>query len=195
MRATWSDDAAGAAGSASPLRAFALERVQCRLGNAPIDIANQFNNPFDPATNPNGYQPNLNPALAQLTLTPGAGGASVALAPIVTDAPVPPAISVAPGQRVVLEGAWTSESVETFPAYDLASVTLIPHREALRISWFATAGTFDHDVTGRGEDDAALSVSNGWLAPSAPGMVYLWLVLRDSRGGVDFASYALDVSP
>jgi hypothetical protein len=28
-----------------------------------------------------------------------------------------------------------------------------------------------------------------------PTLVYLWLVLRDSRGGVDFASYQVTVLP
>ena len=41
----------------------------------------------------------------------------------------------------------------------------------------------------------ALTADNVWVAPSAAGPVHLWLVLRDSRGGVDFAEYELDVSP
>jgi hypothetical protein len=174
------------------LRAFALERIQCRLANAPIDVAGEFNNPYDPDKNPNGYTPNQNPALAQLTLAV-AGGAPSALPPLVAGMPAPPAPVVAPGQSVTFEASWDAAVAETFPVYDLRSVTLVAHREALRVAWFTTGGVFDHDVTGRAEDDPALSTANGWLAPSVPGTVHLWLVLRDSRGGVAFAEYVLTV--
>ena len=77
----------------------------------------------------------------------------------------------------------------------MRTVALVPQREALRVSWFASAGVFDHDVTGRDAEDVALSTVNGWQAPTTPGIVHLWLVLRDSRGGVDFGEFLLDVTP
>jgi hypothetical protein len=174
------------------LRAYALERIQCRLANAPIDIAGEFNNPYDAVMNPNGYSPNQNPLLAELTLAV-AGGAPSLLPPIVSGMPAPPTPAVAPGQMVTFEASWDASAAETFPVYDLRAVTLVAHREALRVAWFATGGAFDHDVTGRAEDDLALSTANGWLAPTSPGIVHFWLVLRDSRGGIDFAEFALTV--
>ena len=63
----------------------------------------------------------------------------------------------------------------------------------MRVSWYATAGAFDTETTGRAEDDPATTTPNGWSAPGAPGVVHVWIVLRDSRGGVDFASYDLNV--
>jgi hypothetical protein len=184
----------------NPIRAFDLQRIQCRLANAPIDVAAQFNNPFDPSTNPNGYTPNQNPTLAQVTLTPE-GGAPTVLTPVVPGTPPPPPASVAAGGKVTFEASWAGEVAETFTVYDIRTVTLVPQREAIRVAWFATAGTFDHDVTGRDDDDPALSTTNVWQVPGTsevpgtPGPVHVWLVLRDSRGGVDFAEFLLDVTP
>lgn len=73
-----------------------------------------------------------------------------------------------------------------------ARVALRVGWSAMRVSWFATGGTFDADKTGRAEDDPATTSDNLWTAPS-PGVVHLWIVLRDSRGGVDWASYDLVV--
>ena len=182
------------AGGGDPVLAFDLERIQCRLANAPIDIANQFNNPYNAMTNPNGYVPNNNPALAQVTIAVGGAAPSV-LSPVVAGMPAPAAPAIAPGQRVSLEASWSADAVETFPVYDIRNVALNQQREAMRVSWFATAGAFDHDVTGRAADDPALTADNDWVAPATPGAVHLWLVLRDSRGGVDFAAYELDISP
>jgi hypothetical protein len=179
-------------GEGGVMRAFALERIQCRLANAPIDISGQFNNAYDPDKNPNGYTPNQNPVLAQLTLAVAGGPPSV-LAPIVSGMPAPAAPVVAPGQLVTFEASWDAAVAETFPVYDIRSVTLVAHREALRVAWFTTGGAFDHDVTGRAEEDPALSTANGWLAPTTPGTVHFWLVLRDSRGGIDFAEFVLTV--
>jgi hypothetical protein len=63
------------------------------------------------------------------------------------------------------------------------------------MSWFVTGGTFEHDRTGVAAGDSSTSTSNRWTAPSQPGPVNLWLVLRDSRGGVASKSYAMTVAP
>jgi len=189
VRATLPNPEGGAA-----LLGFDLERIQCRLANAPIDIANEFNNPYDPVMNPNGYTPNGNPSLAQLTWSVGGAAPSV-LSPIIAGMPAPAAAAIAPGQHVALEASWGDDSVETFPVYSIQTASLSPQREAMRVSWFATAGEFEHDVSGRAADDLALTADNDWAAPATAGPVHLWLVLRDSRGGVDFAEYELDVSP
>ena len=181
-------------GGGPALLAFDLERIQCRLANAPSDVANEFNNPYDPAKNPSGYTPNQNPSLAQLTWTIDSGAPAV-LSPIAAGMPAPAAPAIAPGQRVALEASWTADDAETFPVYDIRSASLATQREALRVSWFATAGVFDHDVSGRTADDPALTADNVWVAPAAAGPVHVWLVLSDSRGGVDFAEFELDVLP
>ena len=68
-------------------------------------------------------------------------------------------------------------------------------RESLRLSWFATGGRLPARRTGRSETDTDTdrSPQNIWTAPPTPGLVHLWLVLRDSRGGVDFAEAQIDV--
>ncbi|HTM44649.1 MAG TPA: hypothetical protein VL137_06815, partial [Polyangiaceae bacterium] len=83
---------------------------------------------------------------------------------------------------------------EPYVAFDPAARKLVDRREAMRVSWYATDGTFDHDRSGRAEAEAATTYSdNGWLAPDKRGPVRVWVVLRDDRGGVGFGSYFIVV--
>src|SRR5262249_41692056 len=118
--------------------------------------------------------------LAPLTITKEGGGSI-------------PLDHVPAGARVRLSVGWTLEDAETYPALDPETQVLIDKRESLRVSWFATAGALADEVTGRGEMEMETVTSNDWTAPSADGVVHLWVVLRDSRGGVDFAGYDLVV--
>ena len=61
------------------------------------------------------------------------------------------------------------------------------------MSWFATSGSFVHDRTGVASTETATSTNNSWKATDEAMEVYLWLVLRDSRGGTAFKSYGLHV--
>jgi hypothetical protein len=149
------------------LLAFGLERITCNLASAGADIAIQFGKQ---------YTPNNNPTL----LTPI--GASVDLTAI-------PA-----GSTVTFTAAWPPESVESYPVYDLESLSLVQHRESMRVSWFASDGSFTHDHTGRDETETDTTTDNDWTAPSTAETVHMWLVLRDSRGGVDFAATDLVVT-
>jgi hypothetical protein len=63
----------------------------------------------------------------------------------------------------------------------------------MRVSWFATAGSLPVDATAIGEDDAATSVSTTWHTPAQTGQVWVWVVLRDSRGGISTQSAAITV--
>ena len=85
---------------------------------------------------------------------------------------------------VTLTASWPADSVESYLYYDAVSQTLVTRREAMRVSWFATAGTLAVDATAVGEDDPATTASTTWHTPATPGPVWLWLVLRDSRGGL-----------
>jgi hypothetical protein len=82
---------------------------------------------------------------------------------------------------------------ERYIALDPPSGALVARREAVGVAWFATAGAFDNDRTGRSGDDPATTSDNGWQAPQAPTQVTLWVVLRDERGGVGWQQYAVDV--
>ena len=65
------------------------------------------------------------------------------------------------------------------------------------MSWFGTDGAFEHDRTGRAGDELDTFTDDVWTAPAVaePTVVHFWVVLRDERGGVDFASFELVVAP
>jgi hypothetical protein len=119
------------------------------------------------------YTPNRNPAIAAL------------------DGPM----RVAPGAVVRFTARWDAASAETFPVLAGDALALVDTREALRVSWFATAGAFVTEVTGRAADDPELSTKNEWAAPASAGPVHMWLALRDSRGGVDVLARTISGEP
>jgi hypothetical protein len=82
---------------------------------------------------------------------------------------------------------------EPYVYYDPLARSLTDRREAMRVSWFSGAGSFEDDHTGRREDELD-SFSDGlWTAPNVAGPAHLWVVLRDSRGGVTWQSYVVEV--
>jgi hypothetical protein len=56
------------------------------------------------------------------------------------------------------------------------------------------AGAPASDTPGRGEAEIETFADDAWTTPDA-GPPYLWVVLRDSRGGVAFAGYAVTIAP
>jgi len=151
---------------------FELARIQCDLANAPSAAVIQFTA---------SYHANLNPTLSPLTAT--IGGTTAQLA------------SVHAGARVILTASWPATSAETYAYFDPSSQTVITRRESMQVAWYSTAGSLDTESTGRAEDDPATQTTDGWSAPAAAGTAHLWIVLRDSRGGVAFASYDVAVAP
>jgi hypothetical protein len=151
------------------------ERVRCDLAGASLLLSQAFRA---------RYTANRNPVLVPIE----------AFIHGVDDVPV--AFDAIPaGKRVLLRAAWSEESPESYPVFDPMAQTLSDRREALWVSWYATAGRFDDSTTGRSEADPVLSSDNVWRAPDEAGSYFLWLVLHDSRGGTDFASYVVTVSP
>lgn len=111
---------------------------------------------------------------------------------------------VAPGETVTLRATWAPcpttpvkgcTGAEPYVALDPAAHALVDRRESMRVSWFATAGNYSHDRTGRTEQDTASFSENEWTAPDTSGEISLWVVLRDDRGGVGFEAYAINVQP
>jgi hypothetical protein len=176
VRATWQSDV-------GPELAFALERVTCRLANAPVEVAADY------AAN---YLPNNNPTVADVVLDPAGADTPLFMAGQTTPAQ---AGSVAAGHVVTLQTDFSPDSAETFLVWNVVTLTLDMQRESLRLSWYATAGAFEHDVTGRGQTETETFTQNAWTAPTTPGPVYFWVVLRDDRGGIDFAAAEIDVKP
>ena len=80
---------------------------------------------------------------------------------------------------------------EPYLWFNPATRELVPRREVMRASWFASAGTFDTGRTGRSEEEWSIAnTENTWIPPTAPGTVArVWIVLRDDRGGATWLSF------
>lgn len=151
---------------AEPLTAFGFARLVCNLANAPADAAARFRKE---------YVRNANPTLAPIEARLESGGA-IALG------------EVPRGARVVLRAAWRPEDAETYALFDVRSQLVVTRRESLRVSWFTTAGSYDRDRSGRTDAEPESFTENTWTAPSEARTSHLSFVLRDSRGGVAFAT-------
>jgi hypothetical protein len=164
--------------------AVGLERIQCSLGYiASTDISGAYDTM---------YVPNNNPKLTALTLDPSGSATSLFSA---ANGGTQAAGTATAGQAIALEATWDPSSQESFTVYDLVSHQLVMQTESLRLSWFATAGAFQHDRTGRSSAETDAFTDNVWTAPTVAGPVHFWFVLRDSRGGVDFGEAEIDVTP
>ncbi len=152
--------------------AFGLPRITCDLPNSPAQAATDYRTM---------YKANANPTLLPLALTDAATGATVS----------PDAIPA--GADVTLTAAWPAEAAERYVSYDPGPQVVVPRREAMRVSWFATAGSLPVDATAIAEDDLATSATTTWHAPTTRGAAFLWLVLRDSRGGIATQQLAVTV--
>jgi hypothetical protein len=104
-----------------------------------------------------------------------------------------PVSSVPAGATVTLVASWPTDAVESYLYFDPQSQTLVTRREAMRVSWFATGGSLAVDASAVGELDDATSASTTWRAPETAGPAWLWLVLRDSRGGIATQTIELTV--
>ncbi|MDB4944609.1 MAG: hypothetical protein JWP97_4143 [Labilithrix sp.] len=156
-------------------------RLRCGLAGATQADAAAFEQ---------SYTPNQNPVLEEVSLVRGDG----AVEQLADGAEA----AVAPGELLGVRASWPSceappcAGAEPYPRFDPASRSLVASREALQVSWLATRGRFADARTGRGESDLARDVATTWTAPSEPdAAITVWLVLRDSRGGVGLRSFRL----
>ena len=101
--------------------------------------------------------------------------------------------SVVPSSHHVLRVAWPETSAETYAYYDPTTALVADRHETMRVSWFTSAGAFEHDRTGRTSGERETFTENAWNAPSTTGQVELYVVLRDDRGGVAFAHRTIAV--
>ena len=149
----------------SDATSFDLARVHCELANASAASASAF---------AAAYTLNQNPQLLPLRATLSAGGAAVDLAAL-------PASTA-----VTLQASWDPSSAETYAYYDPASQAVTTQREAMEVAWYASAGGLATGSTGRSGADMQTATSVAFTTPASAGPLRLWIVLRDSRGGVDF---------
>jgi hypothetical protein len=153
--------------------AIGLTRISCDLANASLDVVQAFRA---------RYHANTNPVLAGLEA-------------VLPDGRVVALPGTLPaGAVITLRASWTDASPETYPVFDPASRALVDHREAIRVSWFVSDGALAAERTGRGEDEPEVFAEDVWTTPAA-GPAHLWVVVRDSRGGVAFAAVDVAITP
>jgi hypothetical protein len=157
--------------------AFEFERIFCGLGGAPLSAIQEYNTT---------YKKNANPVLQGLSMVDATG----ALGDLLGGTGVVPS-----GSQVTLLASASPESAEGFPVYDSVSQTLKHDVETLRFFWFASDGKFENDRSNA--DAVSLAATNTWTAPMVADNVLIpvWVVLRDSRGGADWISTSLTVTP
>jgi hypothetical protein len=163
-------------------------RLGCPLTGASPEDTRQFNA---------SYHPNANPEPAALVVV-HADGTSEPLSG--ADAPV----EVEPEEHVTLrlglpacaEVAESCGGAESYVVYDALNQTIVSRRETLVASWYATDGTFSEPRSeASGPADGESAATNVLTMPARPGLVTIWAVARDDRGGVGWLSGSLNVTP
>jgi hypothetical protein len=156
-------------------------RVTCGLGASTQDQLVEFRR---------RYRANVNPAIASLERVRGTSRDVLR-----ADVGGPPNV-VAANERLVLRASWVPCTApecagrEPYVVFDRG--TLVDTVETMRVSWFANGGVFDDDRTGSREEQPDTS-DNTWTSPAEPGLTYLFVVLRDDRGGVGWTRFQIEV--
>jgi hypothetical protein len=99
---------------------------------------------------------------------------------LTVDAPA----AVPAGSEVAITASWPAAAAESYLYFDPDRQVLVMRREAMRVSWYATSGALPVDASAVGETDPTTQLATTWRAPTTPGPAWLWVVLRDSRGGL-----------
>jgi len=114
------------------------------------------------------YTPNRHPALA-------------------VDVP----LRVAPGDTVTIEASAPPDDAEDYVVYVAERSRLVDRVEELTASFYATSGSLTVTRAPLAEGRAQSRLT----APSEPGLVHGWVVVVDSRGGLDWAGFTVEVVP
>ena len=183
----------------------AATRLSCGLAGATQEQTAEYTRNYRPNQNPNLLVTLMNPGFGETELsseqaspTTVSAGAAVKLLTVWEECPV----EASCGDGYCTLGETSAECAEDcmspkpcagsepYLAFDPVDNELRQRRESMRVSWFSDAGSWAHDRSGRTEEDASIPYSdNVWTAPSVPGEVKMWVVLRDDRGGVGFSRY------
>lgn len=141
------------------------------------------------------------------------------------DVPIDTALTVAPNTTIDLRATWPAcpdtaqcgdalcspgepgecpddcaplpgcPGAEPYLRFDPTTLDLTTQREAIAAAWYATAGTFETQRTGRASDDPTPFTTNTWTAPETPGPQTMWIILRDDRGGSSWRTVDINVGP
>jgi len=121
-----------------------------------------------------GGTPNHNPTLTGVLVIPAQGD------PIPLDEATPFAVHA--GDRITMRATFSEDSAESYTLMVPGNTQTVT--ELLRVSWFATAGSWTEEVTGLAKPNTV------WRAdvhfPPAGTTIDVYVVGRDERGGVDF---------
>ncbi|MFI5297686.1 MAG: hypothetical protein ACHREM_06260 [Polyangiales bacterium] len=195
------------AGAAVPYLALGQTRIECPLAGAAPEVSAQMTL---------HYRANENPELSDVvalidgepgpTLGPGVAipaGATVAFRASWPACPEPAACGddiCSAGEDATTcaqdcgPGAHGCGGSEQYGYFDTTTGSIIDRHEAMRVSWFSPSGSFRDDSTGRTADDWVESSTDAyWTAPSTTGVVPIWVVIRDDRGGVTWRSVTVTV--
>jgi hypothetical protein len=84
------------------------------------------------------------------------------------------------GERVKLTLDVAPDAAESYLVYDLSAVELKQRTERLDVRWYASAGKLEIERSSAVDGHA----SARWAVPERAGSAWIWVVLRDDRGGV-----------
>ncbi len=182
------------------------QRFSCGLAGVSLDTSTEFNR---------RYRPNVNPVIDSLRVKRKDGGTET-----LTDGAK---LTLARAERVELEARWAKcdpepscdatcaradaegtcpeecsipvecTGQEDYVWFDGQSRQLATRTESLSLAWYTTAGDYAEERTGVPEDERKHSSRNDFTAPDKAGTIALWVVLRDSRGGVGFVEIPVEV--
>lgn len=96
------------------------------------------------------------------------------------------------GAEIELSLMLTSGSFQQYETVENGKTVTVDER--LFVSWFVTSGDVDTSALGSETDDPIGPIENIWR-PEFPGMHTLYAVAHDSRGGVSWQVYTVDVLP
>ncbi len=98
---------------------------------------------------------------------------------------------VAPRSRHALTVALDASDRDALPQ----ETSVDPPFEELQLSHFTTAGELERAFTMLSAEDTNLARTISWQAPAREGLVRFFFVVRDLRGGSDWAERAVCVAP
>ena len=90
------------------------------------------------------------------------------------------ATALTAGEQVTLAVAMSDNAAESYVVYDQSSGDLKRRTEELDVRWFASAGQLE--ATQRTPVDGRATAR--WSVPARAGSAWIWVVVRDERGGV-----------
>ncbi|HEY6876886.1 MAG TPA: hypothetical protein VI299_02660 [Polyangiales bacterium] len=182
------------------------QRIYCGLAGVPPEVSVEF------ATR---YHANANPSISELRVTRASGTSTLAAGqPLELAAnervelelawPACPLADVCGDDVCGPEETATScggdcqpakgcAGQERFMFYDRLRSELVVQREAMRVAWYASHGTYEDERTGAEAESSDNGTRNAFQAPASALTGTLWMVLRDSRGGVGFRTQPLIV--